>query len=190
MDSTREERLINVANKYMNVQFKDRLIQDFGIEQDYAEGVIKSASIADLYIDMKGIRECKLLGINNKNELLQLIMSLSNDNGWFAFNKISNISSFTRKMSGYKTERKKGIYEGLSFLISKNKSNRVTPNARKITDKQLEALVNIKSSTPEISALKAYEEMKTAFPDLKIKRETIASYLRNMDVDNFRSRIK
>ncbi|MEO6176927.1 MAG: hypothetical protein ABIP27_17370 [Flavobacterium circumlabens] len=192
MDSInyQEENIIKILDNYINFQFKERLINDFKISEAHADGVIRSAAVADLYIEIKGSTECRLIGFDNKATLLEVILFLSPKNGWIGFNKIANIRSLIRKMRCYKKERHKGIYEGLSYFVYKKSSNRVSKNARKITDEQLELLIEIKNSTPEISAFEVYEKMKNRFKDLNVQRGTISHYLRAIDVDNFKKKVK
>ena len=122
--------------------------------------------------------------------MLEAIIILSSNNDWIAFSKLSNKGSFTRKIKGYKEEVQKGSYEGLSFLVSKKSSNRISKNAKKITDKQLEELINIKSSNLNMSASKVYKKMNESFCDLKVKKATIAYYTRNIEVDNFKKKMR
>lgn len=192
MDSRnfQEENIIKILDKYINLQYRDRLMNDFKISQSHADGVIKSAAVADLYIEIKGSRECRLIGFDNKATLLEVILSSSPKNGWIGFDKIANIRSLIRKMRWYKKERQKGIYEGLSYLVYKKSSNRVSKNARKITDKQLELLIDIKNSNPEISAFEVYERIKNKFSDLNVQSGAIAHYSRAIDVDNFKDKLK
>ena len=185
-----KKNLIEASKKHIDTQFKDRLIQDFGIELQYAIGLIKSAAIANLYIAIKGSKETEIIGFRNKAELLEAIIILSSSNDWIAFSKLSNKGSFTRKIKGYKEEVQKGSYEGLSFLVSKKSSNRISKNAKKITDKQLEELINIKSSNLNMSASKVYKKMNESFCDLKVKKATIAYYTRNIEVDNFKKKMR
>lgn len=184
-----EENILKILDRYINFQFKDRLMNDFEISQSHADGVIKSAAVADLYIEIKGSRECKLIGFDNKAKLLACILFLSDKNGWNGFSRIANIDSIVRKLRCYKKERQKGIYEGLSYLVLKKSSNRVSKNAKKITDQQLELLINIKKSNPEVSTFEVYDKLKSTFKDLKIQRGAIAHYSRSIEVDNFEKKI-
>lgn len=168
------------------MQFKNKLTLDFGINDLYAESVIKSAAIADLYLEVKGKQECRMLGIDNKAQFLEIILYLSKKYKWVSFEKIKNKDSLVRKLRGYK--QKQGVYEGLSFLISKKESNVVSKNAKKITDAQLAILTKLIAENESLSDSEVYEIMKLKFNDIIIKKSAIRYHIRKIELDSFKKK--
>lgn len=181
-----EEQIIKILDKKIDFKYLDRIVSDFDIELDYAKSVIKSSVIAEFYTEIKGKRECKLLGINSKSEFLDIILLLSKKYGWVAFESITNKGSLIRKLRLY--NQNKDSYERLAFLVSKKQSNRVQKNARKITDDQLKVLNQLFKSSADLSEVEIYNKLKEKDNTLAIGQRTITHYKREFVVGNFKER--
>lgn len=186
IDKTIEDKIVNIVNRTMDRQFKSKLIIDFDITEEYAENIIKSASIANLYLETKGKQECRILGIDNKAKFLDIVLFLSNKHGWSAFENIQNTSSFFRKIRGYK--KKLNSYDGLAFLVSKKRSNMVSKNAKIITDDQLATLTKIITENSKISNSEVYAIMKAKFADMEVTNGALRYHIRKIEIDKFKNK--
>lgn len=165
--------------------YRDKLKIEYNFSDKKIASIIESAMVANLYIQVKGVREAKLIGFSNKKEIRKFILDNSENFNW-VFKNTQNERSFLRKIREFKIQYEKSEYLGLKTFISKGINNN---NSRKITDEQIEFLQKIKLENPKFSSPNIYKILKEKYPDIKISASGIKNYIREIEVNDFKNKI-